>query len=282
MTIIKYNPLFLILSCSHKFGSLLKQNCCLGFLLLYHFLNSVQFLKKDNRVYPDGLYRNINKNRICCCPTTLSKNVSIISSIPLILCGTIINYIIDKIGIKNISLMVTVMLLLLTNSYVLWDYEINHNKKVNLNKINFLITASFLNFNISYLLTPIIAEKYNSYYLQLLVLGMPTWFTKVTEELKRSSRLETEEHISEEKNKLQKNISSKEELLTEYQEIFKNEVQEPPLIKNERRELKQLKAELNDVSYKHQDCKSFYSQYDKIINRIIAYIYSIRENNLLN
>ncbi|WP_285015713.1 hypothetical protein [Lactococcus garvieae] len=114
----------------------------------------------------------------------------------------------------------------------------------------------------------------------LQILDLYTEYTKVTEELKRSSRLETEEHISEEKNKLQKNISSKEELLIEYQEFFKNEVQEPPLIKNERRELRQLKAELDDVSHKHQDCKSFYSQYDKIINHIIAYIYSIRENNL--
>lgn len=105
-------------------------------------------------------------------------NVSIISSIILILCGTIVNYIIDKIGINNIGLIVTLILLLLTNSYILLDYEINHNKKFNLNKISFIVTASFLNFKISYLFTPILAEKCNSYYLQLLVLGTPTGLTK--------------------------------------------------------------------------------------------------------
>lgn len=116
----------------------------------------------------------------------------------------------------------------------------------------------------------------------LQILDLSTEYTKVTKELQRSSILETEEHISEEINKLQKKISSKEEELIEDQEFFKNEVQEPPLIKYERRELRQLKAELKDVRNKHQDCKSFYSQYDKIIAHMIAYIYSMRENNLLS
>lgn len=75
-----------------------------------------------------------------------------------ILVGTLLYYLIDQVQIKNLDLVLTVLLLLLTKGYLLFDYELISNKKSDLNKINFLITLTFIIFKLSYLLTIQVAQ----------------------------------------------------------------------------------------------------------------------------
>lgn len=98
---------------------------------------------------------------------TFSNNLSLSfrMSICSIIVGTIVYFTMDAVQIKNLDLLVTGILLILTNSYLLSDFELNSSKKKELMKTNFLISAIYIILKFSYNLSVPIAKITSVYFL---------------------------------------------------------------------------------------------------------------------